>query len=72
MRSWHAIVIDTEPSASAASGDRHLRRRADDRRPLRAGTQVLRQAIPGVRIVGLFIARRVPEAVDFSDFDELL
>jgi hypothetical protein len=24
-----------------------------------------------VRMLGLFIARRVPEAVDFSDFDEL-
>jgi hypothetical protein len=33
---------------------------------------VLDQAFPGVRMIGLFIARRVPEAVDFSDFDELL
>jgi hypothetical protein len=38
----------------------------------RAAHTVLGQAFPGVRIIGLFIARRVPEAVDFSDFDELL
>jgi hypothetical protein len=38
----------------------------------RASRTVLEQAFPGVRIIGLFIARRVPEAVDFSDFDELL
>ncbi len=37
----------------------------------RAAHTVLRQAFPGIRIIGLFIARRVPEAVDFSDFDEL-
>jgi hypothetical protein len=30
---------------------------------------MLRQAFPAVRIVGLFIARRVPEAVDFEDLD---
>jgi hypothetical protein len=38
----------------------------------RAAHTVLQQAFPGVRIIGLFIARRVPEAVDFSDFDGLL
>jgi hypothetical protein len=37
----------------------------------RAAHSVLRQAFPDVRMLGLFIARRVPEAVDFSDFDEL-
>jgi predicted amidophosphoribosyltransferase len=37
----------------------------------RAAHTVLQQAFPGVRLIGLFIARRVPEAVDFSDFDEL-
>jgi hypothetical protein len=30
----------------------------------------LQQAFPGTRMLGIFIARRVPEAVDFSDFDE--
>jgi predicted amidophosphoribosyltransferase len=37
----------------------------------RAAHTVLGQAFPGVRMVGLFIARRVPEAEDFSDFDEM-
>jgi predicted amidophosphoribosyltransferase len=37
----------------------------------RAAHTVLRSAFPGVSIIGLFIARRVPEAVDFEDFDEL-
>jgi hypothetical protein len=37
----------------------------------RAVQAVLQQAFPGTRTIGLFIARRVPEAVDFSDFDEL-
>jgi hypothetical protein len=37
----------------------------------RAAHTVLLRAFPGVRMIGLFIARRVPEAVDFSDFDEL-
>jgi hypothetical protein len=32
----------------------------------------VREAFPMTKIVGLFIARRVPEAVDFSDFDDLL
>jgi hypothetical protein len=30
---------------------------------------VLRRAYPTAKIIGLFIARRVPEAVDFEDFD---
>jgi hypothetical protein len=30
---------------------------------------ILHRAFPGVRIIGLFIARRVPEAVDIEDFD---
>ena len=30
----------------------------------------IREAFPTTKIVGLFIARRVPEAVDLSDFDE--
>jgi hypothetical protein len=37
----------------------------------RAVHSVLRRAFPDIRIIGLFIARRVPEAVDFSEFDEL-
>lgn len=37
----------------------------------RAAHSVLQQAFPGTRMLGLFIARRVPEAVDFSYFDEL-
>lgn len=37
----------------------------------RAAHTVLRQLFPAVRMIGLFIARRVPEAVDFSEFDEL-
>ena len=34
-----------------------------------AAAAVLQKAFPGVRIIGLFIARRVPEAVDVEDFD---
>jgi hypothetical protein len=37
----------------------------------RAAHTVLQRAFPNTRMFGLFIARRVPEAVDFSDFDEL-
>lgn len=37
----------------------------------RAAHTVLQQAFPGARTIGLFIARRVPEAVDFSEFDAL-
>ncbi len=35
----------------------------------RAASAVLSQAFPGVRVIGLFIARRVPEAVDIEDFE---
>jgi predicted amidophosphoribosyltransferase len=35
----------------------------------RAASAALKQSFPGVRIVGLFIARRVPEAADFGEFD---
>ena len=35
----------------------------------RAASAVLKQSFPGVRIVGLFIARRVPEAADIEDFE---
>lgn len=35
----------------------------------RAASNVLQRAYPGVRIIGLFIARRVPEAADIEDFD---
>ena len=34
----------------------------------RAASAVLQQAFPAVRVIGLFIARRVPEAVDIEDF----
>jgi predicted amidophosphoribosyltransferase len=34
----------------------------------RAASAVLQQAFPGVRIIGVFIARRVPEATDIEDF----
>lgn len=34
----------------------------------RAMSNVLRRRFPQARITGLFIARRVPEAIDFSDF----
>jgi hypothetical protein len=37
----------------------------------RAAHSVLQHAFPGVRTIGLFIARRVPEAMDFSEFNEL-
>jgi hypothetical protein len=37
----------------------------------RAAAAVLQRAFPGVRIIGLFIARRVPEAVDIEDFDTI-
>jgi hypothetical protein len=30
---------------------------------------VLNQAFPGVRVIGFFIARRVPETVDIEDFE---
>jgi hypothetical protein len=30
---------------------------------------ILRREFPDTKIVGLFIARRVPEAVDVEDFD---
>jgi hypothetical protein len=35
----------------------------------RAAAVALQQSFPGVKIIGLFIARRVPEAVDFEAFD---
>ena len=35
----------------------------------RAASAVLNQAFPSVRIIGLFIARRVPEAADIEDFE---
>lgn len=34
----------------------------------RAMSNVLRRRFPSARITGLFVARRVPEAIDFSDF----
>jgi hypothetical protein len=37
----------------------------------RAAAAVLQRAFPEVRIIGLFIARRVPEAVDIEDFDPI-
>ena len=36
----------------------------------RAAQRVLHQTFPGVRTLGLFIVRRVPEAVDFPDFED--
>lgn len=36
----------------------------------RAMSNVLKARFPSARITGLFIARRVPEATDLSDFDE--
>jgi hypothetical protein len=36
----------------------------------RAAHAVLARAFPGVRLIGLFIARRVPESMDFSEFDD--
>jgi predicted amidophosphoribosyltransferase len=38
----------------------------------RAMSNVLKRRFPGTRITGLFIARRVPEAADFSDFFEAI
>jgi len=35
----------------------------------RAAYSVIKQAFPGIPIVGLFIARRVPEAADFEQFE---
>lgn len=35
----------------------------------RAACAVVKQVFPDVPIVGLFIARRVPEAVDFEEFE---
>jgi hypothetical protein len=34
-----------------------------------AMSNMLGRQFPGAKIVGLFIARRVPEAVDVEDFD---
>jgi predicted amidophosphoribosyltransferase len=35
----------------------------------RAASATLKQLLPGVRIIGFFIARRVPEAADFGEFE---
>jgi predicted amidophosphoribosyltransferase len=35
----------------------------------RAASNVLQRAYPGVRIVGLFIARRVPETIDWDEIE---
>jgi hypothetical protein len=35
----------------------------------RAASAVLQAAFPGVRVIGFFIARRVPDAADVEDFD---
>lgn len=35
----------------------------------RAASNILKAAYPGVRIIGLFVARRVPEAVDWDEID---
>jgi predicted amidophosphoribosyltransferase len=35
----------------------------------RAASAVLKEAFPDVRVIGLFIARRVPEAADVEDFE---
>ena len=35
----------------------------------RAASNILKAAYPGVRIIGLFIARRVAEAVDLDDIE---
>jgi predicted amidophosphoribosyltransferase len=35
----------------------------------RAAAAALRQSLSDVRIVGFFIARRVPEAADFGEFE---
>jgi predicted amidophosphoribosyltransferase len=35
----------------------------------RAASAVLKRSFPGVRIIGFFIARRVPEAADFAEFE---
>jgi hypothetical protein len=37
----------------------------------RAASAALKEAFPNVRVIGLFIARRVPEAVDMEDFFDL-
>jgi len=34
-----------------------------------AASNVLQRTSPGVRVIGVFIARRVPEAADVEDFD---
>lgn len=34
----------------------------------KAAQSLLNNAFPGVRIIGLFIARRVPETIDVQDF----
>ena len=34
----------------------------------RAASNVLKRAIHSVRVIGLFIARRVPESTDIEDF----
>jgi hypothetical protein len=35
----------------------------------RAASNILKAAYPSVRIIGLFVARRVPEAVDWDEID---
>jgi predicted amidophosphoribosyltransferase len=34
----------------------------------RAASNVLKRPFPGVRVIGLFIARRAPEAMDIEEF----
>jgi len=36
-----------------------------------ASRNILRGELPETKFVGLFIARRVPEAIDIEDFDAL-
>jgi hypothetical protein len=57
-------------SVPEQSGVAPLHHRRNANGPRRSfNTALLHRAFPGVRIIGLFIARRVPEAVDIEDFD---
>jgi hypothetical protein len=62
-------AIDDKLRNSLTAGYRPVRRRADNRRAFRAASNVLQRAFPEARIIGVFIARRVPEAADIEEFE---
>ena len=66
-----APSIHDPSQAAAVEGDRHRERPARyvAQAHFRAASAALKQSLRGVRIIGFFIARRVPEAADFGEFE---